>query len=104
MEQQLIPYFAHEGILTRMERTIKKLWIALIVAVILMFVSNAIWIYEWMQYDYTSETVTNDTVTVDGKMGNANYIGGDGNINNGEDTSKETNSAAKVKDAQKWQK
>ena len=35
----------------------KRGWIALIVAVCLLFASNAAWIYAWMQYDYSSEEI-----------------------------------------------
>lgn len=102
-EDRTIPYFVHEGSMARMERTIKRLWIALLVAILLMFSTNALWLYSWMQYDYVSETVTNDAITVDGKRGNANYIGGDGTIN-GEDNSKENSDKASLKDSQKWAK
>lgn len=65
------------------ERTTKRLWIALILAVVMLFASNAIWLIAWTSYDYSSEEV----VTVDGKDGVANYIGNDGDIMNGEDYS-----------------
>lgn len=77
-----IPYVVHEGSLARMERIIKKLIVALIIAIILIFASNCIWLYAWMQYDYSSSEST-ETVTVDGKDGVANYIGNDGEITNG---------------------
>lgn len=80
-----IPYFVHEGDMTRGERTIKKLVIALVVAIALIFVSNAIWLYAWMKYDYVSSDSSN--IEVDGKDGVANYIGNDGDITNGEDNS-----------------
>lgn len=81
-EMAMIPYFVHEGIIVRFERTIKRLIIALIIAVVLMFASNAAWLYSWMQYDYVSEeTVT--TVDSDGD-GIANYTGGDGGVIYGE--------------------
>ena len=76
-----VPYIVHESSMARMERQVKRGWIALIVAVCLLFASNAAWLYAWCQYDYSSEEV----VTVDGKDGVANYIGNDGDIINGED-------------------
>lgn len=80
----LIPYFAHEGMMARNERTIKRLIISLIIAVVLIFASNALWLYAWMQYGYT-DTESTETVDVDGSGdGIANYIGNDGDINNGE--------------------
>ena len=79
-----IPYFAHEGMMARNERTIKRLIISLIIAVVLIFASNALWLYAWMQYDYT-DTESTETVDVDGSGDCiANYIGNDGDINNGE--------------------
>lgn len=86
-----IPYFVHEGDMARSERTIKKLMIALVVAIALIFASNAIWLYAWMQYDYVS-TDSSSTVDIDSKDGTANYIGNDGDITNGKDNSKEKSS------------
>lgn len=87
MEQEksaTVPYFVFEGTLIRYERIIKKLIVALIIAIALIFASNAVWLYAWMQYDYSdSET---ETVDVDGGLnGVANYIGNDGDIENGTD-------------------
>lgn len=61
-----VPYVVHEAMVARQERQIKRMWITLIVAVALIFASNAIWLY------YSS------------------YIGQDGNIYNGENNSAET--------------
>ena len=75
---EAVPYIVYEMEQARSERHIKRLWIILIVAIALIFVSNAVWLYAWMQYDYESYEVT-----ADGNS-NANYIGQDGNIyNNG---------------------
>lgn len=79
-----IPYFAYESEMARSERHIKRLIIALIVAVAAIFLSNAAWLYAWCQYDYIGigeESVIEINGT-DG--GNANYIGNDGDIINGE--------------------
>lgn len=72
-----IPFAAHEAEVSRQERQIKRMWIALIVAVALIFASNAIWLWAWTQYDYESYEITADGDS------NANYIGEDGNIYNG---------------------
>lgn len=85
-ENALIPYVVYEATVARQERQIKRMWIALIVAVALIFASNAIWLYAWMQYDYSSEEIIVDAED----NGNANYIGQDGNIYNGEDNGAET--------------
>lgn len=72
-----VPYIVHESSMARMERQVKRGWIALIVAVCLLFASNAAWLWAWMQYDYESYEITADGDS------NANYIGQDGNIYNG---------------------
>ena len=63
------------------ERTVKRQWIALIIALFMLFASNAAWLYAWMQYDYVSEEIIVEQDAQDG--GNANYIGNDGDIVNG---------------------
>lgn len=80
-----IPYFVYEHTMARFERTIKRLIIVIIVAVITLFVSNMAWLYAWNLYDYAD-------VTVDSKNGgNANYLqaGASGVINNGSRSSQE---------------
>lgn len=49
-----IPYFVHEGEMARAERHMKRLWIALIVAILIAFASNIAWIIYDAQYDKTS--------------------------------------------------
>jgi hypothetical protein len=44
----------------RNERTIRRLIVAVVLAVILMFASNALWLYAWQQYDYTGTDITQD--------------------------------------------
>ena len=83
-----VPYIVHESSMARMERQIKRMWIALIVSVVLLFASSAIFTWTWMQYDYSSEEVIVDVNSDDG--GNANYIGNDGDIVNGESNRAET--------------
>ena len=80
--RNVIPYIAHEAEQARSERHIKRLIVALVVAVILMFASNAMWLWAWLQYDYDSYTVE-----MDSGDGIANYIGQDGEIFNGADSS-----------------
>lgn len=75
-----VPYLVYEGQMARNERSIKRLIIALIIAVILIFATNMAWLYAWNLYDYSTETVE-----IDSGEGIANYIGNDGEINNGKD-------------------
>lgn len=80
-----VPYIAYEGVIARFERITKRLTIALIVCIVLAFASNAAWLWFFNQYEYAAE----ETVTVDGEEGNANYnyIKNGGVIRNGEDSS-----------------
>lgn len=55
MAHRDVPYLVYEATQARNERTIKKLIIVVVIAIALMFISNAIWLYAWMQYDYISE-------------------------------------------------
>lgn len=81
-----IPYIAFESAQARNERIVKRLIAALILVIVLLFATNSIWIYEWMSYDCVVED--GEEITVDaGERGNANYIGNDGSIVNGEDNS-----------------
>lgn len=79
-----IPYFIYEHTMARFERTIKRLIIVIVIAVVALFVSNMAWLYVFNSYDVVSEEVAIDSN--DG--GNANYIGASGIINNGESGSK----------------
>lgn len=78
-----IPYIAFESAQARNERIVKRLIAALILVIVLLFATNAIWIYEWMSYDYIEED--QDVIVDAGDRGMANYIGNDGDIVNGED-------------------
>ena len=75
MERDNVPFIVHEGIVSRQERTIKRLVIALIIAISLMFVTNCIWIYYEMQF----ETIT---YSQDGKGINNVNTGTQGDIDN----------------------
>ena len=83
MEQQNIPYFAHEGIMARMERTIKRLWVLCIVLIILLAGTNAAWIYYENSFeDVVSTEISQDVNSDDG----GNAIINDGVHINGEST------------------
>lgn len=59
------------------EKTIKKLIILLIIAIVLIFATNGIWLYAFSQFNFESYEVK-----ADGES-NANYIGQNGDIYNG---------------------
>jgi hypothetical protein len=71
-----VPYIVHESTVARQERHIKRLWIALIVAIAMIFASNAAWLlyetqFETMYYEQDGEGINN-----------VNY-GDQGDLNNG---------------------
>ena len=62
--------------------------IIIIILIVLLVVTNAMWLIAWNQYDYVEEDYQVE-MQADGDS-NANYIGNDGDINNGgEDNSNE---------------
>lgn len=80
-----IPYIAFEAEMARHERTTKRLLIALVVAIAVIFISNIAWLWFFNQFDYASDMVTLDSRDA----GNASYIGADGVIDNGRSDSQE---------------
>lgn len=95
MENKTVPYLIHEGCLARDERIIKRLVISLILAIVLMFASNGLWLYAWMQYDYveetTSETTTTTTTTNTTQDGDGLNIYSGGDVNYGTDDNSDEN-------------
>lgn len=78
MENQnvTVPYVVHEATVARQERQIKRLWIALIVAISMLFASFALFVW----YESQFETITYEQ---DGEgINNVNY-GEQGDLNNG---------------------
>lgn len=77
-----VPYLIYDEAMVSKDMTIRRLIWLLVLAVVLIFASNALWLHEWMQYDYVSD----ETITVDGANGTANYnyigAGAEGRIAN----------------------
>jgi MFS-type transporter involved in bile tolerance (Atg22 family) len=72
-----VPYIVHEADMARQERTIKRLWVLLILLIVLFVGSNIAWIvYESQFEDVVVEQ------EVDTGEGDAN-VTGVGDINNG---------------------
>lgn len=80
-----VPYIVYESAQARNERTLKRLIIVIIVLMSMLFASNAIWLYAWMQFDYEIQEVDLDS----GEGGTNNFIGRDlnGVLDYGEDDS-----------------
>lgn len=83
MSEKDVPYIVHEGITTRLERTIERLWILAIILILLLFGSNGAWLYYESQFqkEVDTTTITQELDTKDG----GNAIINDGvHINDGE--------------------
>lgn len=85
-DKATIPYIAHEGALARMERTTSRLFKVIVVLIIALFLSNALWLWAWMQYDYASNDVT---YAQDGEGYNNINAGIQGDVTNGADLQEE---------------
>ena len=82
-EKVNVPYIVHEADMARMERGNKRLSVLASVLVALLFITNALWVWLWNQYEYVDSEVTT-TVSQDGE---GNNIYGDGNeVNDGADS------------------
>lgn len=57
-EQLTVPYIVHESAMARSERHIRRLVIALIVAVVMIAVTNIAWLYVWNSYEYVGDSTT----------------------------------------------
>lgn len=71
-----VPFAAHEAEVSRQERQIKRMLIALIVAISMLFASNI----GWLIYESQFETISYD-YTQDGQ--GTNIIGDSNEVNNG---------------------
>ena len=82
-EKVNVPYVVHEADMARMERGNKRLSVLASILVALLFITNALWVWLWNQYEYVDSEVTT-TVSQDGE---GNNIYGDGNeVNDGADS------------------
>lgn len=73
-----IPYFVHEGEMTRLERANKRWFIAFMVVLAMLFLTNA----GWIVYESQFETYSVEQ-EVDSGIGSA-YVTGVGDVNYGE--------------------
>jgi len=78
-----VPIYAYDDVVVRAAHRERCHWIAHIA----MLLSILLIIMGFLLYLNQYEYVSNETVTVDGQSGVANYVGKDGNIYNGEDYS-----------------
>lgn len=57
-EQMTVPYIVHESAMARSERHIRRLVIALIVAVVMIAVTNIAWLWVWNSFEYVGDSTT----------------------------------------------
>lgn len=76
-----VPYIAHRQIVAAQERHVGRLIYTIIfivaMAILAIIGETALFVWYLNQYD-----VVNETVTVDGQDGVANFVGGNGDITN----------------------
>jgi len=56
MEERNVPYIAHESMMARMERTIRRLWVLALVLVVLLVGSNVAWLWYESQWEVVETT------------------------------------------------
>ena len=76
-----VTYLAFESMKATLERTIRRLWILALVLIVLLFGTNAAWIYYESQWEVVESTeVTQEVDTGEG----AAYVAGIGDVYYGE--------------------
>lgn len=75
-----ISYVAFESVCARFERTIKRLWILVIILTVLFVGTNCAWLWYESQWEYIETT---DTYTADATDSGIAIVNGDGVVNNG---------------------
>lgn len=71
-----IDYIVHESQMARMERIIKRLWILAIILIVLLFGSNAAWI--WYENQWVDEVTETVETTADNGNAYGTIVSGDG--------------------------
>lgn len=75
-----ISYVAFESVCARFERTIKRLWITVIILTMLLVGTNCAWLWYNSQFDTVSSETT-ETYTSDATDGGVAIANGDGEVN-----------------------
>lgn len=90
-----IPYYVHEGMMARQERTIRRLWILCIIIFLAFVCSNAGWMYYESQFEdeIVTERIEQDVDTGNGAANVNGHIGdnyGTSEASNNEDNEAES--------------
>ena len=67
-----VPYIVHESAMARSERTVKRLWITILILIFLLVSSNCVWIWWNSQWETVYQEVTQEA-----DNGTNNFAGGD---------------------------
>ena len=69
---ETVSFFVHESVQASMERTIRRLWITIILLILMLVGTNGAWLY----YESQMETVSQEVIQ-DAETGTNNFVGGD---------------------------
>lgn len=69
---ETVSFFVHESVQASMERTIKRLWITIILLILMLVGTNGAWLY----YESQMETIYQEVIQ-DAETGTNNFVGGD---------------------------
>lgn len=84
-----VPFVVYQATAARQERQIRRMWIVILFLICALIGTNIAWIAYENSFE---DVVTTEEIIVDAEdNSNANYIGQDGNIYNGEDYCKKEN-------------
>lgn len=75
-----VSFVAFESVCSRFERTIKRLWILVIILTVLLVGTNCAWLWYESQFQYVETSETYEADATDGGVAIAN---GDGVVSNG---------------------
>ena len=67
-----VPYIVHESALARMERMVKRLWIAVLVLIFLLVGTNGAWLWYESQFE---DVVTTTTIEAEQDGSGVNIVG-----------------------------
>lgn len=79
MDNRDVPFIVFEASMSRMERTIKRLWITIMLLIFLLVGSNLAWLYYNEQFETVESTAITQEVEQEADNGTNNFIGGDYN-------------------------
>ena len=84
MDHKDIPYVAFESICARFERTIRRLWVLVIILTVLFVGTNCAWLWFEAQFETVENTTTEVSQDVDTEDGENVIVNGTGEVNYGE--------------------